>query len=72
MLFGLYTWARVMWGGVKQRFEDETGAVGTEYALLLFLIAIVFTVGAAALGLAINNKLQAGADCLNNGAPGAC
>jgi len=72
MLFGLYTWARMKWAGVRHRFEDETGAVGTEYALLLFLIAIVFTVGAAALGIAINDKLQAGADCLNSGAPGAC
>jgi Flp pilus assembly pilin Flp len=71
MLLGLYTRAQTLWAGVRQRFEDESGAVGTEYALLLFLIAIVFTAGAVALGLAINAKLQAGANCLNN-APAAC
>ena len=42
------------------------------WATFFFLIAIVFTVGAAALGVAINDKLQQGADCLNSGAPGAC
>jgi Flp pilus assembly pilin Flp len=72
MLLGLYIKTVAWWQtSVRSRFEDETGAVGTEYGLLLFLIAIVFTAGAVALGLAINDKLQAGADCLN-GAPGAC
>lgn len=72
MLLGLYVKTVAWWqSSVRSRFEDETGAVGTEYGLLLFLIAIVFTAGAVALGLAINAKLQAGADCLN-GAPGAC
>jgi Flp pilus assembly pilin Flp len=71
MLLSLCMRAQMLWAGVRRRFEDETGAVGTEYALLLFLIAIVFTAGAVALGLAINDKLQAGADCLNS-APGAC
>jgi Flp pilus assembly pilin Flp len=72
MLLSLVSHVQSLWAGVRQRFEDETGAVGTEYALLLFLIAIVFTVGAVALGLAINDKLQAGADCLNTVVPAAC
>ena len=72
MLLSLFTRALALWAPVRRRFEDEAGAVGTEYALLLFLIATVFTVGAAALGVAINSKLQQGADCLNSGAPGAC
>ena len=71
MLLSLYMRAQGLWAGVRRRFEDESGAVGTEYALLLFLIAIVFTVGAVALGIAINDKLQAGADCLNS-APASC
>ena len=69
MFLGLYTWAQTLWAGVRLRFEDETGAVGTEYALLLVLIAIAFTVGAIALGTAINAKLNAGANCLNSGGP---
>jgi Flp pilus assembly pilin Flp len=71
MLLSLFTRGQMLWAGVRHRFEDEAGAVGTEYALLLFLIAIVFTAGAVALGLAINDKLQAGADCLA-GAPAVC
>lgn len=71
MLLGVYVRAQSLWAGVRQRFEDETGAVGTEYALLLVLIAIAFTAGAIALGLAINAKLNQGADCLN-GVAGTC
>lgn len=69
MLLGFYTWAQTLWAGVRQRFEDESGAVGTEYALLLVLIAIAFTSGAIALGLAINAQLTKGAGCLNGTGP---
>ena len=72
MLLSLFTRLQTFWLGVRERFEDENGAVGTEYALLLFLIAIVFTAGAIALGNAINDKLQQGADCLNSQPAASC
>jgi Flp pilus assembly pilin Flp len=49
--------------------SDESGAVATEYVLLLALIALVITVGMVALAAAINAKFNASAACLNAGAP---
>ena len=69
MLLSLFTRALALWAPVRRRFEDEAGAVGTEYALLLVLIAIAFTGGAIALGLAINAQLNKGAGCLNGTGP---
>ena len=43
---------------VRGRFEDETGAVATEYVLLLVLIALAITGGMTALALAINQKFS--------------
>jgi Flp pilus assembly pilin Flp len=65
MLLGLYTRASAAWFSITSRLRDETGAVATEYALLLTLIAIAFVIAAAALGTAINDRLQNGADCVN-------
>jgi Flp pilus assembly pilin Flp len=70
MLLSLFVKVQTLRAAFRSRFEDETGAVGTEYALLLVLIAIVFTVGAIALGVAINARLQEGADCVSG--VGAC
>jgi len=57
--------AQASWITLRARFEDETGAVATEYALLLTLIALAIVAASTALGLAIAGKLQSGADCLN-------
>jgi Flp pilus assembly pilin Flp len=38
--------------------------VAAEYALLITLIALVIIIGAGALGVAINNQLNAAADAL--------
>jgi len=44
--------------GVRARFEDESGAVATEYALLLALIALAIIGAVTALGLAISAKFS--------------
>ena len=49
MLLGLYVRART-W---LQGFRSEQGAVSTEYALLLVLIALAIIAAATALGLKI-------------------
>jgi Flp pilus assembly pilin Flp len=64
MLLSLYTRMQNAWGGFRSRFEDETGAVATEYVLLLTLIALAITVGMIALATAINAKFQDAADTL--------
>jgi Flp pilus assembly pilin Flp len=65
-MLGLYTRLQSGWVHLTRRFRDETGGVATEYGLLLFLIAIVITAGAIALGSAINAKLNSTANCLNS------
>jgi pilus assembly protein Flp/PilA len=60
-MLGLYTKIQSGWVHMTRRLRDETGAVATEYALLLVLVALAIIVGATALGVAINNKLNAGA-----------
>ena len=60
-MLGLYTKVRSGWVHLTRRLRDDTGAVATEYALLLVLVALAIIVGATALGVAINNKLNAGA-----------
>jgi pilus assembly protein Flp/PilA len=59
-MLGLYTSIRSRWIHLTRRFRDETGAVATEYALLLVLVALAIIAGATALGIAINNKLTEG------------
>jgi Flp pilus assembly pilin Flp len=56
----LYTAAQGWWADkVRGRFEDETGAVATEYVLLLVLIALAITGGMIFLAAAINAKFSA-------------
>jgi pilus assembly protein Flp/PilA len=57
-MLGLYTRMRSGWVHMTRRLRDDTGAVATEYALLLVLVALAIIVGATALGVAINNKLN--------------
>ena len=54
------------WLRVRPRMEDETGAVATEYALLLVMIAMAIIGTVTALGLAISSKFQAARDCVAN------
>lgn len=48
--------------------RDEEGSNAAEYGLLVALIAIVIIIGAAALGTAVNAKLQEAGDTVS-GAP---
>ena len=58
MLLGLYVKMQTMWAGVRSRMEDETGAVATEYVVLLVLIALGIIVGASVLAGALNDKFN--------------
>ena len=58
MLLGLYVKMQGMWAGLRSRMEDESGAVATEYVVLLVLIALGIIVGAAVLAGAINDKFS--------------
>ena len=45
---------------------DERGSVGTEYGVLMVIIALGMAIAAGLLGGAISNALESGADCLND------
>ncbi len=47
---------------------DEQGSIGTEYGVLMVIIALGMAIAAGLLGAAISNALEAGATCLNAGA----
>ena len=46
---------------------DEQGSVGTEYGVLMVIIALGMAIAAGLLGGAISNALNSGASCLNAG-----
>jgi pilus assembly protein Flp/PilA len=58
MVLDLYTRIQSLWWGVRERFTDERGAIATEYALLLLLIALAIVLAATALGTAIAGKFS--------------
>jgi pilus assembly protein Flp/PilA len=58
VVLSLITRMQVMWFGFRSHMEDETGAVATEYALLLALIALAIIGAVTALGLAISTKFS--------------
>jgi Flp pilus assembly pilin Flp len=62
---GAQTLATDLRGKVISRLKREDGAVATEYALLLVLIAVTIIAAATALGLAIQAVMQSGADTLD-------
>jgi Flp pilus assembly pilin Flp len=53
-----YTWTRVNVAAFRSWLREETGGVAAEYALLVTLVAIAIILGATALGIAINNRLN--------------
>ncbi len=79
MLLRACTGAKVAWGDFRVRLHErlvewagsERGGVAAEYALLVALIAIVITLGAFALGTAINARLTDTGTCVS-GAPAPC
>jgi len=58
MLLGLYSRVQTWWFATRERFEGESGAVATEYALLLLLIALAIVASATLLGNAIAGKFK--------------
>ena len=65
MFLALYVGAQTLWADLRGKMSREDGAVATEYALLLVLIALAIIAAAIALGLAIANVFQSGSDTLN-------
>jgi Flp pilus assembly pilin Flp len=68
MLLDLYVRTKVWLSEVphqlRDRFTDETGAVATEYGLLLVLVALAIVVAATALGIAISGVFDRGTSSL--------
>ena len=56
MLLAFYVKARTLGSRLRSRLLGESGAVATEYALLLVLIAIAIIAAATALGTALAGK----------------
>ena len=46
---------------------DEGGSIGTEYGVLMVIIALGMAAAAGILGVAISDALQSGASCLDAG-----
>jgi Flp pilus assembly pilin Flp len=65
MFLALYVGAQSFVTQMRTRLRREDGAVATEYALLLVLIAIAIITAAIALGAAIAGVFQQGADTLS-------
>jgi Flp pilus assembly pilin Flp len=80
MLLRAHTYVRVAIGDLRSRMHDrlvdltrsEVGATAAEYALLVSLIAVVLVAGAFLLGNAINDRLDATADCIDAAPAAAC
>jgi Flp pilus assembly pilin Flp len=53
-------------GAVQRFWNDEQGAQGVEYAMLAGLIAVVFVVGAFALGTQLNIFFTGLSNCVAN------
>jgi Flp pilus assembly pilin Flp len=71
-MLGLIRPARYIWGHrhfFLSRIKSEKGAVATEYALLLVLVALAIIAGAFALGVAINDRLDDSADVIDGPLP---
>jgi Flp pilus assembly pilin Flp len=64
MFLALYAGAQTVLANLRSKLTREDGAVATEYALLLVLIALAIIAAAIALGVAIANVFQSGADTL--------
>jgi Flp pilus assembly pilin Flp len=58
MLLGLHVRVQTFLSSLRERIAGEGGAVATEYALLLLLIALAIVIAATALGTAIAGKFS--------------
>jgi Flp pilus assembly pilin Flp len=64
MFLALYAGAQTLLTRLRGKLSREDGAVATEYALLLVLIALAIIAAAIALGLAIAGVFEKGATTL--------
>jgi Flp pilus assembly pilin Flp len=69
MLLALYVGAQTVVANLRSKMRREDGAVATEYALLLVLIALAIIAAAIALGLAIASVFDEGASVLTDVEP---
>jgi len=69
MFLALYVKAQTFMADMRGKLTREDGAVATEYALLLVLIALAIIVAATALGVAIATVFQKGSDTLGGVQP---
>lgn len=69
MFLALYAKAQVLKAAMRGKLRREDGAVATEYALLLVLIALAIITAAFLLGQAIQAVFTEGSDTLNSGVP---
>ena len=64
MFLALYVGAQTLWADLRGKVSREDGAVATEHALLLVLIALAIIAAAIALGVAIAAVFDRGATTL--------
>ena len=69
MFLALYVGAQTLVAYLRNKVRGEDGAVATEYALLLVLIALAIIAAAIALGTAIAAVFTRGATTLGGVAP---
>ena len=69
MFLALYVGAQTLVADLRSKVRGEDGAVATEYALLLVLIALAIITAAIALGAAITSVFTRGATTLDGVAP---
>ncbi len=56
---------------IQRLWREEDGATALEYAILVVLIAIVMSVGAAVFGGALSNLFSQAGTSVSNSGPGA-
>ena len=69
MFLALYAGAQTVLASLRSKMTREDGAVATEYALLLVLIALAIITAATLLGLAIAGVFDAGSSTLGGVEP---
>lgn len=58
VLLSLATRVQVFWYGMRDRIASQTGAVATEYVLLLILIAVVIIGTVTTFGFVLRDRYQ--------------
>ena len=64
-MLGPFARAQTLWLGLRERLRGESGAVATEYALLLILVALAIIAAATALGLALASRYSEACNSLS-------